>query len=87
MIWGHLNTYVVADSESIKKRKAAAKRILRDIEFYKVCVGCESVILKEDIFCPVCDAYRFNEDQEYTRRVVEELSKREQASILPNDFI
>ena len=87
MIWIHLNIYAVADSESIKKRKAAARRILRDIEHYKVCVGCESVILKKDAFCPVCDAYRFNEDTEYTRRVVEELSKREQISVLPSDFI
>lgn len=87
MIRGHLNTYAVADSESIKKRKAAAKRILRNIDFYKVCVGCESVIYREDVFCPVCDAYRFNENVDYIKRVVEVLANKEQSTILPDDFI
>lgn len=32
---------------------------------YKVCEGCESVILQEHIFCPKCDSYNF--DSTYKR--------------------
>lgn len=75
------------DSEAIKKRKAAAKRICENAEYYKVCEGCESVILFESVFCPVCDAYRFNEDHEYVKKIVNELAKRERTSVLPSDLI
>lgn len=28
--------------------------------YYKVCEGCESVILEHRIFCPLCDSYNFD---------------------------
>lgn len=28
--------------------------------YYKVCEGCESVILEHRTFCPLCDSYNFD---------------------------
>lgn len=75
------------DNDAIKKRKAAAKKILSKANLYKVCEGCESVIIFDSIFCPVCESYRFNNSLERVKRAVEVLSQREQTSILPSDFI
>jgi len=74
------------DSDAMKKRKAAAKKILARAEFYKVCEGCESVIIFDSAFCPVCNGYRFDDDLRRVKHTIEELAKREQSSILPSDF-
>lgn len=77
----------MSDSEAIKKRKAAAKKICDNVEYYKVCEGCESVVLRESVFCPVCDSYRFDLNSEKIKKTVNELAKRERTSVLPSDFI
>jgi len=33
--------------------------------YYKVCEGCEFVVLQDRIFCPFCDSYNF--DSSYKR--------------------
>jgi len=78
---------MAGDSEAIKKRKAAAKRICENAQYYKVCEGCESVVLEDSVFCPVCDAYRFDKDIERIKKTVNELAKRERTAVLPSDFI
>lgn len=74
-------------NDSIKKRQAAAKKICENYEYYKVCEGCESIVLDDIVFCPVCQTYRFDKDKERIIRTANELSQREQISHLPSDFI
>jgi len=31
--------------------------------WYKVCEGCEGVVLFSDVFCPKCRGYHFNENR------------------------
>jgi len=75
------------ESDAIKKRKAAAKRICENADYYKVCEGCESVVLVESIFCPVCDAYRFDTNIERIKKTVNALATRERTAVLPSDLI
>jgi hypothetical protein len=77
----------VSDSDAIKKREAAAKKICENLKYYKVCEGCESVILYDSIFCPVCKAYRFDTSPSKIIKTVNELVKRERTTILPSDLI
>jgi hypothetical protein len=40
--------------------KRIAEYILTSYFYYKVCEGCESVILEHRIFCPLCNSYNFD---------------------------
>ncbi len=46
------------------KRELAINKITEYIIssyfYYKVCEGCESVVLEHRIFCPLCDSYNFD---------------------------
>jgi rRNA maturation endonuclease Nob1 len=72
--------------DEIKKRKKLAEKILKNIYYYKLCEGCESVILIDSIFCPVCDGYRFNKNLEHIEKAVHELANKTQSSVLPADY-
>jgi RNA polymerase subunit RPABC4/transcription elongation factor Spt4 len=41
--------------------------------WYKVCEGCETVILYEETFCPKCRGYRFDENRQ---RIISEIIKK-----------
>lgn len=68
-------------------KQEAAKKICDNAEYYKVCEGCESVVLFESVFCPLCSGYRFNESITAVKKVVMELAKRDKTSVLPTDLI
>jgi len=38
--------------------------------WYKVCEGCEAVTLYENVFCPKCRGYHFDENR---RRVIDQI--------------
>ena len=52
-----------------KLRQAITDTIIKDWYWYKVCEGCESVVDITDHVCPVCKAYRFDENR---KRIVEQ---------------
>jgi len=78
---------MTGDNYNIKKRQAAAKKICENAKYYKVCEGCESVVIYNTVFCPVCQTYRFDDNSERVINTAKELATREQISYLPSDFI
>jgi rRNA maturation endonuclease Nob1 len=72
--------------DEIKNRKNIGDKILKNIKYYKFCEGCESVILIDSIFCPVCDGYRFNTNLDIVRKAVHVLANKKQSSVLPADY-
>jgi hypothetical protein len=34
--------------------------IISSYFYYKVCEGCESVVLEHRVFCPLCDSYNYD---------------------------
>ncbi len=58
------------------KHELAVKKIteyvISSYFYYKVCEGCESVILEHRVFCPLCDSYNFDYSfKRINERVVE----------------
>jgi hypothetical protein len=55
----------MAENESLAARGERAEQIKRRPELYKVCEGCESIVVVDAATCPNCHGYRF--DFETTR--------------------
>lgn len=53
--------------------------------YYKVCEGCESVVLEHRIFCPLCDSYNFDYTFKRIKNRVVELTKANHDAFV--DFI
>ena len=62
---------------SMKKPKTNIEDVKKEINlswfWYKVCEGCDNVVLYEQVFCTSCRGYRFNENR---KRVIDEIVKR-----------
>jgi RNA polymerase subunit RPABC4/transcription elongation factor Spt4 len=43
-----------------KKRRNSAQEIARNLEEYKVCETCLSILYLDNALCPLCAGYRFN---------------------------
>jgi len=85
MITIHLNIYGMGGDNTQKKKEEAAQRILKNADLYKVCEGCESVVLFESVYCPVCDGYRFNENLTVLVQTIKALLKKKNTSIVKHD--
>ena len=68
------------------ERAERAQKITADPSQYKVCEGCESIVVARVSMCPNCHGYRFDETAE---RVVEQakiLGNRPRTSVLVSDL-
>ena len=54
-------------------RKLLAKTIKRFWFGYKICEGCDSIVLVETSVCSICKAYRFDEDKKRIFDTADEL--------------
>jgi hypothetical protein len=59
---------------SSKKPKIDIEDIKKEINgtwfWYKVCEGCDAVILFSDVFCPKCRGYHHNENR---KRIIDQI--------------
>lgn len=67
-------------------RKETAKFIAKNPFLYKVCEGCDSIVIKKTTICPNCKSYRFNLDEEFVKKQAKILGKRPQESVTPQDL-
>jgi hypothetical protein len=74
------------DNESLAARAERAAQIVRQPELYKVCEGCESIVVIEASTCPNCHGYRFDSDAERVRTQAEILGKRLPTSVPPSEL-
>ena len=77
----------MTDNESLAARSERAAQITRQPELYKVCEGCESIVVRDAVTCPNCHGYRFDTE---ARRVVSQaeiLGKRLPNSIPPSELL
>lgn len=73
-------------SESLEDRAVRADKIVRDPSKYKICDGCDSIVLATAATCPSCHAYRFIDDRESVIVQARELGQRERRSLVKGDF-
>lgn len=74
------------ESNSIAAR---ALTILENIDYFKVCCGCDSITILETAICPVCSSYRFETE---SRSVIEQVERvtapgYKRTTVLPSDLI
>lgn len=67
-------------------RKEIAQKIANSPSDYKICEGCNSIVVISATFCPNCHAYRFNASDEDVITQAELLGSREQTSVTAEDL-
>ncbi len=77
----------MADNESLAARAERAAQIARQPELYKVCEGCESIVMLQAVTCPNCHGYRFDTSAERIRSQAEILGKRLPNSVPPSELL
>lgn len=73
--------------ESLAARGLRAAQIAKKPELYKVCEGCESIVLRGANTCPNCHGYRFDETPERIVVQAEILGKRLPNSVPPSEMV
>ncbi len=73
-------------NESLEDRAVRADKIVRDPSKYKICDGCDSIVLATAATCPSCHSYRFIDDPESVIVQARELGQRERRSLVKGDF-
>jgi Zn finger protein HypA/HybF involved in hydrogenase expression len=73
-------------NETLAARAERAAQITRQPELYKVCEGCESIVVVDAATCPNCHGYRFDLDTTRVRSQAEILGKRLPTSVPPSEL-
>jgi hypothetical protein len=76
----------MADNESLSARGARAAQIMSKPQLYKVCEGCESIVVRDAVTCPNCHGYRFDDDAERVCSQADILGKRHPTSVPPSEL-
>jgi Zn finger protein HypA/HybF involved in hydrogenase expression len=77
----------MSNNESLVARAERAALIVKQPELYKVCEGCESIVVREAVTCPNCHGYRFDSDAARVRSQAEILGKRLPTSVPPSELL
>jgi len=76
----------MSDNESLAARAQRAAQIVSQPNLYKVCEGCESIVVLDAITCPNCHGYRFDSDPDRVRTQAGILGKRLPTSVPPSEL-
>ncbi len=82
-----LNRFTMAENESLEARGERAEQIKRRPELYKVCEGCESIVVSEAATCPNCHGYRFDFSAVRVRSQADILGERLPTSVPPSELM
>jgi len=67
-------------------RARQADKIVKNPANYKICEGCDSIVLAKAHTCPNCAGYRFLEGRAVVIRQARLLGARERKSVLASDL-
>jgi len=76
----------MSNEETLAARASRAAQIVQNPEGYKVCEGCESIVVRDASTCPNCHGYRFDAEPDRVRTQAEILGKRLPTSIPPSEL-
>lgn len=77
---------MASESDALHERARQADKIVKNPTHYKVCEGCESIVVMSAITCPSCHSYRFNEDAATVAAHARQLARRQRQSVLASDL-
>jgi hypothetical protein len=66
-------TIIIID---LRDRETKATLIAENPQHFKVCEGCESIVVMKAKTCPKCKAYRFEDDPAIVAKHAMELGRR-----------
>lgn len=70
----------------LESRRAQAEVIIASPGDYKVCEGCESILRRTAVICPLCKGYRFDDSPDRVASQARELGSREATTIPEEDW-
>lgn len=70
----------------MEERAKRAAQIIASPSGYKVCEGCESIVVRKASTCPNCNGYRFDTTAERIVSQAKLLGSRAATSLSPKDF-
>lgn len=76
----------VPESADMADRREKAEKIAAQPGEFKVCEGCESIVVRKAAFCPNCNSYRFDESAERVIAQAKILGSRPSISLSAKDF-
>ena len=76
----------MATADTPEDRARQADRIVKSPANYKICEGCDSIVLIKTHTCPNCASYRFEEGAEAVVKQARILGNRERRSVVPTDL-
>jgi hypothetical protein len=74
------------ESNELSDRATRAAKIVLAPESYKVCEGCESIVVLKAVTCPNCHGYRFDNSGDRVIAQAKLLGSRAATSVQPKDF-
>lgn len=73
-------------ADTPQDRAKSAAKIVKSPANYKICQGCESIVLMKAHTCPNCASYRFEESMAEVIKQARLLGRRERRSVVPADL-
>lgn len=70
----------------MQNRKEIAQQIASNPDGYKICEGCDSIVVVATRLCPNCHGYRYNTSEKDVVIQAELLGSREQKSVTADDL-
>ncbi|MCB1065647.1 MAG: hypothetical protein KDN20_22350 [Verrucomicrobiae bacterium] len=75
------------EDPALLERAKRARRIVRNPNQYKVCLGCDSIVAAKVNLCPNCHSYRFETEESQVVHQAQVLSRRVQHSVVAEDLL
>ncbi len=70
----------------LEDRARQADKIVKNPSNYKICEGCESILIVKVHTCPNCASYRFEESPSLVVAHARMLSQRQRTTVLASDL-
>lgn len=72
--------------EATEERARQADKIVKNPSQYKICEGCDSIVLARAATCPNCASYRFEEEVSKIISQARILGMRQRTTVLAADL-
>ena len=73
-------------AEPTEERARQADKIVKNPTQYKICEGCDSIVMAKSAVCPNCASYRFEEGVLQIIRQARVLGLRQRTTVLASDL-
>lgn len=73
-------------AESIDERARQADKIVKNPTQYKICEGCDSIVMAKAATCPNCASYRFEDEIQRIIAQARILGRKQRTTVLASDL-